>query len=60
MAADIVGRVVGVSDGDTINVLVDNHDHLKVRLVGIDAPEKSQPFGSASKKAFLIRCLERS
>lgn len=50
-AADIVGRVVGVSDGDTITVLVDNHDRLKVRLAGIDAPEKSQPFGSVSKKS---------
>lgn len=50
-AADIVGRVVGVSDGDTITVLVDNHARLKVRLAGIDAPEKSQPFGSVSKKS---------
>lgn len=50
-AADIVGRVVGVSDGDTITVLVDNRDRLKVRLAGIDAPEKSQPFGSVSKKS---------
>ena len=50
-AAEIVGRVVGVSDGDTITVLVDNHDRLKVRLAGIDAPEKSQPFGSVSKKS---------
>ena len=50
-AADIVGRVVGVSDGDTITVLVDSHDRIKVRLSGIDAPEKSQPFGAASKKS---------
>lgn len=50
-AADIVGRVVGVSDGDTITVLVDNHDRIKVRLAGIDAPEKSQLFGSVSKKS---------
>ena len=47
----IVGRVVGVSDGDTITVLdVDKTEH-KVRLMGIDAPESKQDFGAASKQA---------
>jgi len=50
MASDITGRVVGVSDGDTITVLVDGHENVKVRLTGIDAPEKSQPFGAVSKR----------
>lgn len=50
MSADITGRVVGVSDGDTITVLVDGHDSVKVRLAGIDAPEKAQPFGTVSKR----------
>lgn len=34
----IVGRVVGVSDGDTIIVLDSRRQQLKVRLAGIDAP----------------------
>lgn len=50
MSAEITGRVVGVSDGDTITVLVDGHDSVKVRLLGIDAPEKAQPFGAVSKR----------
>ena len=50
MSTEIAGRVVGVSDGDTITVLVDGHDSVKVRLVGIDAPEKAQPFGAVSKR----------
>jgi endonuclease YncB( thermonuclease family) len=50
MASNISGRVVGVSDGDTITVLVDGRDNVKVRLTGIDAPEKSQPFGAVSKR----------
>lgn len=48
-AAEIVGRVVGLADGDTITVLVNDHEKLQVRLAGIDAPEKGQPFGVASK-----------
>ncbi len=47
--ADIDGKVVGVSDGDTIKVLDANNVLYKIRLTGIDAPEKAQPFGMASR-----------
>ena len=51
------GRVVKVSDGDTIMVLdVANVQH-RIRLDKIDAPEKSQPFGDAARKhlaAFVV------
>ncbi len=43
------GKCVVVSDGDTIRVLYDNNE-VKVRLFGIDCPEKEQAFGSAAKK----------
>ena len=43
------GRVVGVSDGDTIIVLRERHPE-KIRLQGIDAPEKGQPFGERAKQ----------
>lgn len=47
----VIGRVVGVADGDTLTVLdVDQVQH-KIRLAGIDAPEKKQPFGSRSKES---------
>lgn len=42
------GKVVGIADGDTITVLRDGHDQVKIRLYGIDAPESGQPFGKAS------------
>jgi endonuclease YncB( thermonuclease family) len=48
----LMGRVVGVADGDTITVLDDQRVQHKIRLAGIDAPEKSQAFGQRSK-AFL-------
>ena len=45
-AETLIGRVVGIADGDTITVLDSlNHQH-KIRLAGIDAPEKGQPFGN--------------
>jgi endonuclease YncB( thermonuclease family) len=46
----LIGKVVGVTDGDTIKVLDLDNTLFKVRLAGIDAPEKKQPFGQASKK----------
>lgn len=42
------GKVVKVADGDTITVLVDNK-MIKVRLDGIDCPEKGQPWGKAAR-----------
>lgn len=44
------GKVVGIADGDTITVLRDGRDQVKIRLYGIDAPESGQPFGKASKQ----------
>lgn len=41
--------VVGVSDGDTITALDLNKEQHKIRLQGIDAPEKSQAFGKVSR-----------
>lgn len=44
------GRVVGVADGDTVTVLDASNTQTKVRLMGIDAPEKKQAFGQKSKE----------
>ena len=43
------GKVVGVADGDTITVLRDKQPQ-KIRLYGIDCPEKRQPFGNRAKQ----------
>lgn len=48
-ASSIIGRVVGVHDGDSITVLTKAKKEIKIRLEGIDAPELNQPFGARSK-----------
>ena len=47
-AATLQGRCVAVTDGDTIKVQVDTKT-IKVRLNGVDAPEKRQAFGAQAK-----------
>ena len=42
---EIIGQVVKVSDGDTITVLAPGNQQVKIRLYGIDCPEKKQAFG---------------
>lgn len=46
----IEGKVVTVSDGDTITVLDKENRQHKIRFQGIDAPESKQAFGQASKE----------
>lgn len=50
LADTIEGRVVGVSDGDTVTLLDSTKTQHKIRLQGIDAPEAKQAFGQASKR----------
>ena len=50
-AAELTSRVVAIADGDTVTVLDAQNVQHKIRLAGIDAPEKKQPFGNRSKEA---------
>ncbi|MEO8655338.1 MAG: thermonuclease family protein [Ramlibacter sp.] len=43
--------MVGVADGDTITVLDGQRQQHKIRLAGIDAPEKRQDFGNRAKQS---------
>jgi endonuclease YncB( thermonuclease family) len=56
----LVGRVVAVTDGDTVTLLVAGHEQHKVRIGGIDAPEKSQPFGQRSRQSLSDLLMDRS
>lgn len=48
--AQLRGRVVAVTDGDTVTMLTTDKQQQKLRFNGIDAPEVGQDFGQASKK----------
>lgn len=58
-AADVLrGRVTAVIDGDTVTVH-DGHRRETIRLSGIDAPERDQPGGAASRERLASRLLDR-
>ena len=50
IAETLAGRVVGVTDGDTISVLDEKNSQHSIRLAGIDAPERRQAFGERSRQ----------
>jgi endonuclease YncB( thermonuclease family) len=49
-AAELWGTVVRVSDGDTVIVLDQQRVQHRIRLAGIDAPEKRQPYGAKARE----------
>jgi endonuclease YncB( thermonuclease family) len=49
-ADTLTGRVVKVADGDTVTVLDHANTQYRIRLQGIDAPERRQAYGNASRK----------
>lgn len=59
-AETLLGKVIHVADGDTITILDATHTHHKIRLTGIDAPEKRQAFGNVSKESLAEQVAGRS
>jgi endonuclease YncB( thermonuclease family) len=59
-SAQAAGRVVGVIDGDTLDILTAGFETLRVRLSGIDAPELGQAFGRNAKAALSSLVFARS
>jgi hypothetical protein len=56
-AEELTGKVIRVADGDTLTILDASQAHHTIRLAGIDAPEKSQPYGAEAREN-LIRLAE--
>jgi len=53
------GLVVAISDGDTITLLTEDKQQLKIRLVGIDTPEKKQAFGTKARDHLASRIFKQ-
>lgn len=54
--ADITGQVINIADGDNLVVVIDKQ-WVRVRIAGIDAPEKNQPFGTDAKQSLSELCF---
>jgi endonuclease YncB( thermonuclease family) len=53
-ASTLQGKVVKVADGDTVTIIDDSGKKHRIRLTGIDAPEKDQPYGDASTQSLMV------
>ena len=54
-AETLAGKVVRVVDGDTLVLLASGSVEERIRLSGIDCPERKQAFGTRAKQALLER-----
>lgn len=59
LAETLYGRVVGVIDGDTVDILVDQQP-IRIRLGEIDTPERDQPYGSRAKQALSTKVFNKT
>lgn len=52
-AEELDGTIVGVADGDTVTLLDASKTQHKIRLDGIDAPERTQPHGQRARQSLV-------
>lgn len=60
MSSDISGKVIAIIDGDTYDVLIEGNKTLRIRMEGIDAPERGMPFYQVSKKYLGQLCFKKT
>jgi len=59
-SGDIIkGKVIGIVDGDTFDLLDDSNTTFRIRMEGIDAPEKGMPFYQVAKKHLSSLCFSQ-
>lgn len=54
------GKVISIADGDTCTVLTSSREQIKIRLAGIDTPEKSQAYGTKAKQALSSKIYNKT
>ncbi len=60
VASSITGKVISITDGDTYDILLDGDKTIRIRMEGIDAPEKGMPYYQVAKKYLGNLCFEKS
>ena len=58
-AETLSGKVVGITDGDTLTLLVDRTQH-KIRLAEIDTPERGQDWGTRARQALADKVFQEN
>ncbi len=56
-AETLNGRIVGIVDGDTVDLLVERTQH-RIRLDQIDTPERGQPWGNRARQALADKVFQ--
>jgi micrococcal nuclease len=59
-ANTFTAKVIGITDGDSITVLTDKKQQVKIRLEGIDCPELRQDFGNRAKQTTSGLCFKKN
>jgi micrococcal nuclease len=59
-ANTFTAKVIGITDGDSITILTDQKQQIKVRLEGIDCPELHQDFGTRAKQVTSDLCFGKT
>jgi endonuclease YncB( thermonuclease family) len=59
-AETLTGRVVAIADGDTVTLLTADRRQVKIRLHGIDTPERRQPWGNRARQALSDLAFQRT
>ena len=57
---ELTGEVVKIADGDTLTVLDESKTQHKIRLAGIDAPEKGQAFGTKARENLAAKVFRQN
>ncbi|MCD9015200.1 thermonuclease family protein [Parachryseolinea silvisoli] len=58
--AQLTGNVVSIADGDTFTLLTSENEQIRIRLHGIDCPEKKQDFGAKAKQFLSDMIFQKS
>jgi endonuclease YncB( thermonuclease family) len=57
---NVSGKVISVIDGDTYDILISGNVTIRIRMEGIDAPEKGMPFYKVSKQYLADLCFSKT